>query len=104
MIVPAERRGLRGRREYRERAAYRGGTSPPDDPAYKRRPSVRVTTRALATNDPSLAIAPSIVTASPMWTELALQPYWRRTLGLASSSFQLLGLPLSSLTSTKQLA
>src|SRR6476660_7284714 len=42
----AEARGLSG-------AAYRGGTSPPDDPAETLRPPARITVRALASIEPS---------------------------------------------------
>src|ERR1041385_2446515 len=61
----------------------------------------RIIVRALPRFVPSFARVPSTVTASPIFTELGVQPLRRSALGLPSSSAQFSVLPDSSfLTST----
>src|ERR1700719_2973556 len=76
------------------------GPPSPDVPAKTFLPSAKVTVLALAMFDPSFAMDPVTVTTSPTFKECLVQPCRIRPLGLASSKFQFVTLPLSSFTST----
>src|SRR5262249_37716798 len=76
-----------------------GGTSPPDEPADRTRPSARGTRRAFALLDPSFAAAPRMVTSSPTCTDVGRHPPSSRALGGASSTHQCAAVAAPSVTS-----
>src|SRR5215472_15425794 len=69
-----------------------------EEPANTFRPSAKFTVRELQRLEPSFAKAPSIVTSSPSFTELRVQPSRRSTFGGPPSQAHSVTPPFASLT------
>src|SRR3989442_14752057 len=81
------------------RRAHCRHDGPAEDAPNTSLPSARMIFRAFAILEPSLAREAVTVTSSPIFKDFLVHPALISPFGLPSSMFQLLTLPLSSLTS-----